>query len=117
VAHDEIEATGRGVSRRTNRAGGIEGGMSTGEVMRLRVAMKPISTVPRALDTIDVSTGEPAKAINQRSDVTAVPAAGVVAEAMTALVLAEAAVEKFGGDSADEMRRNAESYLKALVIS
>jgi chorismate synthase len=117
VAHDEIEATGRGVSRRTNRAGGIEGGMSTGEVLRLRVAMKPISTVPRALDTIDVSTGEPAKAINQRSDVTAVPAAGVVAEAMAALVLAEAAVEKFGGDSADEMRRNAESYLKALVIS
>jgi len=117
VAHDEIEATERGVSRRTNRAGGIEGGMSTGEVMRLRVAMKPISTVPRALDTIDVSTGEPAKAINQRSDVTAVPAAGVVAEAMMALVLAEAAVEKFGGDSADEMRRNAESYLKALVIS
>jgi chorismate synthase len=117
VAHDEIEATVRGVARRTNRAGGIEGGMSTGEVIRLRVAMKPISTVPRALDTIDVSTGEPAKAINQRSDVTAVPAAGVVAEAMAALVLAEAAVEKFGGDSADEMRRNAESYLKALVIS
>jgi chorismate synthase len=117
VAHDEIEATERGVSRRTNRAGGIEGGMSTGEVLRLRVAMKPISTVPRALDTIDVGTGEPAKAINQRSDVTAVPAAGVVAEAMTALVLAEAAVEKFGGDSADEMRRNAESYLKSLVIS
>jgi len=117
VAHDEIEATDRGVGRRTNRAGGIEGGMSTGEVIRLRVAMKPISTVPRALDTIDVSTGEPAKAINQRSDATAVPAAGVVAEAMTALVLAEAAVEKFGGDSADEMRRNAESYLKALVIS
>jgi chorismate synthase len=117
VAHDEIEATGQGVARRTNRAGGIEGGMSTGEVIRLRVAMKPISTVPRALDTIDVSTGEPAKAINQRSDVTAVPAAGVVAEAMAALVLAEAAVEKFGGDSADEMRRNAEGYLKALVIS
>jgi chorismate synthase len=117
VAHDEIEVSERGVSRRTNRAGGIEGGMSTGEVLRLRVAMKPISTVPRALDTIDVSTGEPAKAINQRSDATAVPAAGVVAEAMTALVLAEAAVEKFGGDSADEMRRNAESYLKSLVIS
>jgi chorismate synthase len=79
--------------------------------------MKPISTVPRALDTIDTSTGEPAKAINQRSDVTAVPAAGVVAEAMVALVLAEAAVEKFGGDSVEEMRRNAESYLKHLVIS
>src|SRR6266851_3350960 len=117
VAHDEIEATPQGVTRRTNRAGGIEGGMSTGEPIRLRVAMKPISTVPRALDTIDTSTGESAKAINQRSDVTAVPAAGVVAEAMVALVLAEAAVEKFGGDSAEEMRRNAESYLKALVIS
>ena len=117
VAHDEIEATGGGITRRTNRAGGIEGGMSTGEVIRLRVAMKPISTVPRALDTVDIQTGEPAKAINQRSDATAVPAAGVVAEAMVALVLAEAAVEKFGGDSVDEMRRNAESYLKALVIT
>ncbi len=116
-AHDEIEATENGVARRTNRAGGIEGGMTTGEPLRLRAAMKPISTVPRALDTIDTSTGEPAKAINQRSDVTAVPAAGVVAEAMVALVLAEAAVEKFGGDSAEEMRRNAESYLKALVVS
>jgi chorismate synthase len=117
VAHDEIEAAAGGITRRTNRAGGIEGGMSTGEVIRLRVAMKPISTVPRALDTVDVQTGEPAKAINQRSDATAVPAAGVVAEAMVALVLAEAAVEKFGGDSVDEMRRNAESYLKALVIT
>ena len=117
MAHDEIEATPQGVARRTNRAGGIEGGMSTGEAIRLRVAMKPISTVPRALDTIDTSTGEPAKAINQRSDVTAVPAAGVVAEAMVALVLAEAAVEKFGGDSAEEMRRNAEGYLKSLVVS
>jgi chorismate synthase len=116
-AHDEIEATAAGVARRTNRAGGIEGGMSTGEVIRLRAAMKPISTVPRALDTIDTSTGEPAKAINQRSDATAVPAAGVVAEAMVALVLAEAAVEKFGGDSVEEMRRNAESYLKSLVIT
>jgi chorismate synthase len=117
LAHDEIEATENGIARRTNRAGGIEGGMSTGEPLRLRAAMKPISTVPRALDTIDTSTGEPAKAINQRSDATAVPAAGVVAEAMVALVLAEAAVEKFGGDSVEEMRRNAESYLKALVIS
>ncbi|MBV9095248.1 MAG: chorismate synthase [Streptosporangiaceae bacterium] len=117
-AHDEIERpAGRGITRRTNRAGGIEGGMSTGEPIRLRAAMKPISTVPRALDTIDVATGAPAKAINQRSDVTAVPAAGVVAEAMVALVLAEAAVEKFGGDSAEEMRRNVESYLKALVVS
>jgi chorismate synthase len=117
AAHDEIEATGAGIARRTNRAGGIEGGMSTGEVLRVRAAMKPISTVPRALDTIDTSTGEPAKAINRRSDATAVPAAGVVAEAMVALVLAEAAIEKFGGDSVEEMRRNAESYLKALVIS
>jgi chorismate synthase len=117
VAHDEIESSATGVTRRTNRAGGIEGGMSTGEVIRVRAAMKPISTVPRALDTIDTSTGEPAKAINQRSDVTAVPAAGVVAEAMVALVLAEAAIEKFGGDSAEEMRRNVESYLKELVIS
>jgi chorismate synthase len=117
-AHDEIERTAEdGIQRRTNRAGGIEGGMSTGETLRVRAAMKPISTVPRALDTIDTSTGEPAKAINQRSDATAVPAAGVVAEAMVALVLAEAAIEKFGGDSAQEMRRNAEGYLKALVIS
>jgi chorismate synthase len=116
-AHDEIEIAEGGVRRRTNRAGGIEGGMSTGEVIRVRAAMKPISTVPRALDTIDVATGEPAKAINQRSDATAVPASGVVAEAMVALVLAEAAIEKFGGDSAEEMRRNADSYLKALVIS
>jgi chorismate synthase len=116
-AHDEIEMSASGVRRRSNRAGGIEGGMSTGEVLRVRAAMKPISTVPRALDTVDVATGEPAKAINQRSDVTAVPAAGVVAEAMVALVLAEAATDKFGGDSVEEMRRNAEGYLKSLVIS
>ena len=116
-AHDEIEMSASGVRRRTNRAGGIEGGMSTGEVLRVRAAMKPISTVPRALDTVDVATGEPAKAINQRSDVTAVPAAGVVAEAMVALVLAEAATEKFGGDSVEELRRNAEGYLKSLMLS
>jgi chorismate synthase len=116
-AHDEIEIGADGVRRRTNRAGGIEGGMSTGEVLRVRAAMKPISTVPRALDTIDVVTGEPAKAINQRSDATAVPAAGVVAEAMVALVLADAVTEKFGGDSIDEIRRNVEGYLKSLVIS
>ena len=79
--------------------------------------MKPISTVPRALDTIDVSTGEPAKAINQRSDVCAVPAAGVVAEAMVALVLADAVIEKFGGDSVDETRRNRDSYLAHLVVT
>jgi chorismate synthase len=110
-------ATRGGVRRRTNRAGGIEGGMSTGEPLRARAAMKPISTVPRALDTVDVSTGEPAKAINQRSDVTAVPAAGVVAEAMTALVLAEVAAEKFGGDSVAEVRRNLRAYLADLVIA
>jgi chorismate synthase len=90
--------------------------MSTGEPIRLRAAMKPISTVPRALGTVDVRTGGPAKAINQRSDVTAVPAAGVVAEAMTALVLADALLEKFGGDSVTETARNAEAYLKAMVI-
>jgi chorismate synthase len=119
-AHDEIEAPpsgGAGVRRRTNRAGGMEGGMSTGEPVRVRVAMKPISTVPRALDTVDVATGEAAKAINQRSDVTAVPAAGVVAEAMMALVLADAATEKFGGDSVPEIRRNLRGYLESLVIA
>jgi chorismate synthase len=116
AAHDEIEGGADGIRRRTNRAGGIEGGMSTGEPVRLRAAMKPISTVPRALATVDVRTGEPAKAINQRSDVTAVPAAGVVAEAMAALVLAEAVLEKFGGDSVAETARNADGYLKALVI-
>jgi chorismate synthase len=117
AAHDEIELAGPGVRRRTNRSGGIEGGISTGELLRVRAAMKPISTVPRALDTVDVSTGEPAKAINQRSDVTAVPAAGVVAEAMVALVLADAAAEKFGGDSLTETRRNLRGYLDALVIT
>jgi chorismate synthase len=117
LAHDEIEGTGDGIRRRTNRAGGIEGGMSTGEQIRVRVAMKPISTVPRALATVDVRTGEPARAINQRSDVTAVPAAGVVAEAMAALVLADAAMEKFGGDSVTETRRNLRGYLDALVIA
>jgi chorismate synthase len=116
-AHDEIEPAAGRVRRRTNRAGGIEGGMSTGEVLRVRAAMKPISTVPRALATVDVATGEPAKAINQRSDVTAVPAAGVVAEAMVALVLADAAAEKFGGDSVAEARRNLRGYLDSLVIT
>lgn len=115
-AHDEIDATPGGVRRRTNRAGGVEGGMTTGEPLRVRAAMKPISTVPRRLDTIDVKTGEPAKAINQRSDVTAVPAAGVVAEAMAALVLADAALEKFGGDSAEETARNLRGYLSSLTI-
>ncbi len=115
-AHDEIEGTDGRIRRTTNRAGGIEGGMSTGEPIRVRAAMKPISTVPRSLATVDVRTGEPARAINQRSDVTAVPAAGVVAEAMAALVLADAVLEKFGGDSVTETARNAEAYLKALVI-
>jgi chorismate synthase len=115
-AHDEIEPTAGGLHRRTGRSGGTEGGMSTGDVLRVRAAMKPISTVPRALDTVDVASGQPAKAINQRSDVCAVPAAGVVAEAMVALVLAEAALEKFGGDSVEETRRNLESYLKAMTV-
>lgn len=115
VAHDEIEKDASGkIVRRTDRAGGTEGGMSNGEILRVRAAMKPISTVPKALDTIDVSTGEAAKAINQRSDVCAVPAAGVVAEAMVALVLAEAVLEKFGGDSVTETRRNYESYISHL---
>jgi len=115
VAHDEIEKHSQGaIVRRTDRAGGTEGGMSNGEVLRVRAAMKPISTVPKALDTIDVATGEAAKAINQRSDVCAVPAAGVVAEAMVALVLAEAVLEKFGGDSVTETRRNFESYISSL---
>ena len=115
VAHDEIEKDSSGkIVRRTDRAGGTEGGMSNGEILRVRAAMKPISTVPKALDTIDVSTGEAAKAINQRSDVCAVPAAGVVAEAMVALVLAEAVLEKFGGDSVTETRRNYESYISHL---
>jgi chorismate synthase len=124
AAHDEMEpggresggresggreSGGRGVHRRSNRAGGLEGGMTNGEPLRVRAAMKPISTVPRALDTVDVATGEPAVAINQRSDVCAVPAAGVVAEAMVALVLADAALEKFGGDSLAETLRHVRS--------
>jgi chorismate synthase len=115
-AHDEIDPAGgvTGVSRRSNRAGGLEGGMTNGEPLRARVAMKPISTVPRALSTVDVQTGQPAVAIHQRSDVCAVPRAGVVLESVVALILADAALEKFGGDSLPETRRNAEAYLKEL---
>jgi chorismate synthase len=116
LAQDEIENTATGVRRRSGHAGGTEGGMSTGELLRVRAAMKPISTVPRALDTVDVATGEAAKAINQRSDVCAVPAAGVVAEAMVALVVADAVLDKFGGDSVAETGRNVRAYLDALVI-
>ncbi|MGI5156188.1 chorismate synthase [Microbispora sp. CA-102843] len=115
-AHDEIENTPEGVRRMTNRAGGVEGGMTNGEPLRVSAAMKPISTVPRALATVDVLTGEPAKAHHERSDVCAVPAAAIVAEAMVALVLADAAVEKFGGDSVEEVARNLAGYLSSLVI-
>ena len=118
LAHDEIERSEGGtIHRRTARAGGIEGGMSTGEPLRVRAAMKPISTVPRALATIDVASGEPAQAISQRSDVCAVPAAAVVAEAMVVLTLADAVLEKFGGDSVSETARNVEAYLDNLAVS
>ncbi|WP_433500594.1 chorismate synthase [Sphaerimonospora sp. CA-214678] len=115
-AHDEIENTPEGVRRITNRAGGIEGGMTNGEPLRVSAAMKPISTVPRALATVDVLTGEAAKAHHERSDVCAVPAAAIVAEAMVALVLADAVAEKFGGDSVEEVARNLAGYLSSLVI-
>lgn len=115
AAQDEIEpAASGGVRRTSGRSGGIEGGMSTGETLRVRAAMKPISTVPRALRTIDTATGEPARAHHQRSDVCAVPAAGVVAEAMTALVLAQLTLEKCGGDSVAETSRNLQAYLDAI---
>jgi chorismate synthase len=114
LAHDEIVTTDDGLRRTSGRSGGTEGGMSTGEVLRVRAAMKPIATVPKALRTVDVATGEATVAHHQRSDVCAVPAAGIVAEAMVALVLADAVVEKFGGDSVQETRRNAASYLDTL---
>jgi chorismate synthase len=115
AAHDEMEYDAAGtIRRRTGRAGGTEGGMSVGGVLRVRAAMKPISTVPRSLDTVDLATGPAATAIHQRSDVCAVPAAGVVAEAMVALVLAEACLEKFGGDSLAETARNHAGYLAAV---
>ena len=113
-AHDEMVPGADGVLRSTNRAGGLEGGMTNGEDLRVRIAMKPISTVPRALSTIDMSTGETASAIHQRSDVCAVPAAGVVAEAMVALVVAQAALEKFGGDSVTETGANLAAYRAAV---
>jgi chorismate synthase len=118
--HDEIEmAPGRpragNVRRRTNRAGGLEGGMTTGEPLVVRVAMKPISTLMRPLGTIDITTQEPAAAVAERSDVTAVPAMGVIAEAMLAIVLADAFLEKFGGDSLVETRRNYDSYLSHVA--
>jgi chorismate synthase len=117
LAQDEIVMGEHGIERVSGRSGGTEGGMSTGEVLRVRAAMKPISTIPRALRTVDVATGEAAQAINQRSDVCAVPAAGVVAEAMVALVLADAVLEKFGGDSVAETARNVAAYRAALVVS
>ncbi len=115
LAHDEMVPGGGRIERLTHRSGGTEGGMSTGEVLRVRAAMKPIATVPRALRTIDVATGQPAQAHHQRSDVCAVPAAGVVAEAMVALVLAELFLEKFGGDSLAETRRNHAAYRARLA--
>jgi chorismate synthase len=117
LAQDEIVSDGGRLTRTSGRSGGTEGGMTTGEPLRVRAAMKPISTIPRALQTVDVATGEPAKAINQRSDVCAVPAAGVVAEAMVSLVMADAMIEKFGGDSVDETRRNLRSYIEHLAFS
>ncbi len=116
LAHDEILQTPDGIRRASGRSGGTEGGMSTGETLRVRAAMKPISTVPRALRTVDTATGEQTTAHNQRSDVCAVPAAGIVAEAMVALTIADVALEKFGGDSLGETRRNAQAYLDNLTI-
>ncbi len=114
LAHDEIVTEDGALRRTSGRSGGTEGGMSTGEVLRVRAAMKPIATIPRALRTVDVATGEAAVAHHQRSDVCAVPAAGIVAEAMVALVLADAVLEKFGGDSVGETKRNVDGYLAAL---
>ena len=115
-AQDEIVPGDSGLERTSGKSGGTEGGMSTGETLRVRAAMKPISTIPRALRTVDVVTGEVAPAINQRSDVCAVPAAGVVAEAMVLLVIADALLEKFGGDSVAETKRNLDSYLENLSV-
>jgi chorismate synthase len=114
VAHDELVTDGQTISRLSDKAGGTEGGMTTGTVLRVRAGMKPISTVPHALRTVDIATGAEAEAHHQRSDVCAVPAAGVVAEAMVALVIAGAMLEKFGGDSIGETRRNLRGYLDAI---
>jgi len=114
AAHDELFASSDGITRGSDRAGGTEGGMSTGTVLRVRAGMKPIATVPHALRTVDTATGDTASAHHQRSDVCAVPAAGVVAEAMVAIVLAESVLEKFGGDSIGETRRNLDAYLAAI---
>ncbi|KQO64725.1 chorismate synthase [Curtobacterium sp. Leaf261] len=114
AAHDELYREDGEITRGTDRAGGTEGGMSTGTVLRVRAGMKPIATIPHALHTIDVATGEDAAAHHQRSDVCAVPAAGVVAEAMVALVLADAVLEKFGGDNVVETKRNMDAYLAAI---
>jgi chorismate synthase len=113
-AHDEIVLVGGRIGRKTGRAGGIEGGVSTGQPIRLRAAMKPFSTVPRPLETVDLASGEPAVAIKQRTDTCAVPAGGVVGEAVVAFVLADAVLEKFGGDSLPETRRNLDAYLETL---
>src|SRR6185437_3221976 len=103
-----------GFARRSNNAGGVEGGMTTGEPVVVRAAMKPISTLMTPLPTVDLASGEPANAQSERSDVTAVPAMGVIAEALVALVLADAMLEKFGGDSLGEMRRNYAGYVASL---
>jgi chorismate synthase len=113
-AHDELVVDDGVIARLSDRAGGTEGGMSTGTVLRVRAGMKPIATVPHALRSVDVATGEASAAHHQRSDVCAVPAAGVVAEAMVALVLAEAVLEKFGGDSVAETKRNLDAYLASI---
>ena len=114
-AHDEMVRVDGGVDRLTNRAGGLEGGMTNGQPLVVRAAMKPISTVPRALKTVDMESGAAATAIHQRSDVCAVPAGGVVAETMVALTLARAVTEKFGGDSLTELRRNVDGYLAQVA--
>jgi len=114
VAHDEIVNSEAGVKRLTDRAGGIEGGMTNGEIVRVRAGMKPISTVPKALQTIDTGSGEATTAHHQRSDVCAVPASGIVVEAMVALVIANSVLEKFGGDSVQETKRNMDAYLESI---